>query len=314
LIGAHPRSGPEDAPTARRVAGAGALALAVAVPHAGPALAPIVPAVGRRLPVVLREEGVEGVALTFDDGPHPQGTPAVLEILREAGQTATFFLAGEQVEQRPTLAAEIVAAGHRVELHCHRHRNQLRLTPRMLLEDAERGRAAIEEASGQSIADYRPPYGIFSGPGLVAIRARGWRPQGDRWDPPRGHRPIARCGLLQRAELLGAHRVSSAEHSRRAGDAWPEVERASPLNRRSDGPLVAACEGFVELPGHRAPWPVLIEDLLGHGSPSSIGGFHKCSPPSRTKKWHFADFANGCSRRRYCEGANSAISRASRSG
>ena len=160
----------------RRLAGAGALALAVAVPHAGPALAPIVPAVGRRLPVVLREEEVEGVSLTFDDGPHPQGTPAVLEILREAGQTATFFLAGEQVEQRPALAAEIVAAGHRVELHCHRHRNQLRLTPRALLDDAERGRAAIEEASGQAIADYRPPYGIFSGAGLAAIRSRGWRP------------------------------------------------------------------------------------------------------------------------------------------
>ncbi|MBN9623566.1 MAG: polysaccharide deacetylase family protein, partial [Actinobacteria bacterium] len=69
----------------------------------------MVPAVGRRLPVVLREEGVEGVALTFDDGPHPQGTPAVLEILREADQQATFFLAGEQVERRPALAAEIVA-------------------------------------------------------------------------------------------------------------------------------------------------------------------------------------------------------------
>jgi peptidoglycan-N-acetylglucosamine deacetylase len=161
---------------AYRAAGAGALALAVAVPHAGPALAPIVPAVGRRLPVVLREEEVEGVFLTFDDGPHPQGTPAVLEILREARQTATFFLAGEQVEKRPALAAEIVAAGHRVELHCHRHRNQLRLTPRALLDDAERGRAAIEEASGQAIADYRPPYGIFSGAGLAAIRSRGWRP------------------------------------------------------------------------------------------------------------------------------------------
>ncbi|MFT3863492.1 MAG: polysaccharide deacetylase family protein [Solirubrobacterales bacterium] len=164
-------------PTARQAAGAGVLALAVAVPHAGPALAPIVPAVGERLPVVLREEGGEGVALTFDDGPHPRGTPAVLEILREAGgQKATFFLAGEQVERRPALAAEIVAAGHRVELHCHRHRNQLRLTPRALLEDAERGRAAIEEASGQAIADYRPPYGIFSGSGLRAIRSRGWRP------------------------------------------------------------------------------------------------------------------------------------------
>jgi peptidoglycan/xylan/chitin deacetylase (PgdA/CDA1 family) len=161
---------------AYRAAGAGAIALAVAVPHAGPALAPILPAVGRRLPVVLREEEVEGVFLTFDDGPHPQGTPAVLEILREAGQTATFFLAGEQVERRPALAAEIVAAGHRVELHCHRHRNQLRLTPRALLDDAERGRTAIEEASGQAIADYRPPYGIFSGAGLAAIRSRGWRP------------------------------------------------------------------------------------------------------------------------------------------
>jgi peptidoglycan-N-acetylglucosamine deacetylase len=159
-----------------RIAGAGALALAVAVPHAGPALAPIVPAVGQRLPVVLRDEGNPGVALTFDDGPHPQGTPAVLEILRAAGQQATFFLAGEQVAARPALAAEIVAAGHRVELHCYRHRNQLRLTPRALLDDAERARAAIEEAGGQAIADYRPPYGIFSGAGLRAVRSRGWRP------------------------------------------------------------------------------------------------------------------------------------------
>ncbi|HEX6667147.1 MAG TPA: polysaccharide deacetylase family protein [Solirubrobacterales bacterium] len=149
---------------------------AAAVAHAGPALAPVVPALGRRLGVQLRQEELEGVALTFDDGPHPHGTPAVLEALREHGASATFFLAGEQVEQRPALAAEIVAAGHRVELHCHRHRNQLRLSPRDLLEDAERARAAIEEASGQAIHDYRPPYGIFSAAGLRAIRGRGWRP------------------------------------------------------------------------------------------------------------------------------------------
>jgi peptidoglycan-N-acetylglucosamine deacetylase len=155
------------------VAGAG---LTAAVAHAGPALAPVVPAVGAALPVVLRQDGEKGVALTFDDGPHPQGTPAVLEALREAGALATFFLAGEQVARRPALAAEIVAAGHRVELHCHRHRNQLRLTPRQLLDDAERARAAIEEASGQEVSDYRPPYGIFSAVGLRAVRGRGWRP------------------------------------------------------------------------------------------------------------------------------------------
>ena len=77
---------------------------------------------------------------------------------------------------RPALAAEIVAAGHRVELHCFHHRNQLRLSARALLEDAERARVAIEDACGQEIADYRPPYGIFSAVGLKAIRSRGWRP------------------------------------------------------------------------------------------------------------------------------------------
>lgn len=153
-----------------------AAAAAGAIWHAGPALAPVVPAIGRGLEVVLRQDDLDGVAITFDDGPHPHGTVSVLETLRAYDAKATFFLAGEQVERRPALAAEIVAAGHRVELHCHRHRNQLRLTPRMLIEDAERGRASIEEATGQAITDYRPPYGIFSGSGLRAIRSRGWRP------------------------------------------------------------------------------------------------------------------------------------------
>jgi peptidoglycan/xylan/chitin deacetylase (PgdA/CDA1 family) len=157
-------------------AGAAGAAAIAAVVNSAPALAPVVPSLGDALAIKLREEGGEGVALTFDDGPHPQGTPAVLESLREAGALATFFLAGEQVLQRPVLVAEIVAAGHRVELHCHRHRNQLRLSPRSLLDDAERARAAIEDAGGQAIADYRPPYGIFSAVGLRAIRDRGWRP------------------------------------------------------------------------------------------------------------------------------------------
>ncbi len=159
------------------IAAAAAAGVAAAtVVHAGPALAPVVPAIGAALPVQLRQEGADGIAITFDDGPHPQGTPAVLEALREAAAPATFFLAGEQVQRRPSLVAEIVAAGHRVELHCHRHRNQLRLGPRQLLEDADRAKAAIEEAGGQAVSDYRPPYGIFSAAGLRAVRSRGWRP------------------------------------------------------------------------------------------------------------------------------------------
>jgi peptidoglycan/xylan/chitin deacetylase (PgdA/CDA1 family) len=154
----------------------GAGASAGALLHAGPALAPVVPAVGLALGIVRRLEGAGGVALTFDDGPHPQGTPIVLEVLREAGARATFFLAGEQVLRRPALAAEIVAAGHRVALHCHRHRNLLRLTQAQFLEDVERGRAAIQEASGQAVADHRPPYGIYTGTALRAVRRQGLRP------------------------------------------------------------------------------------------------------------------------------------------
>jgi peptidoglycan/xylan/chitin deacetylase (PgdA/CDA1 family) len=157
-----------------RALGAGTAAAAVL--HAGPALAPVLPGLAGALDIPTRQDGADGVALTFDDGPHPQGTPAVLETLREHGATATFFLAGEQVVRRPSLAAEIVAAGHRVELHCHRHRNLLRLTVAEFLDDAERARTAIEEAAGQAIADYRPPYGIFSTATLRAVRRRGWRP------------------------------------------------------------------------------------------------------------------------------------------
>ncbi len=178
-------------------AAVGAGLTAATVAYAGPALAPVLPGLGDLLGVKLREEGSDAVALTFDDGPHPQGTPAVLESLREAGAQATFFLAGEQVVRRPALVAEIVAAGHRVELHCFHHRNQLRLGARDLLEDAERARVAIEDAGGQAIADYRPPYGIFSAVGLKAIRARGWRPVlwsrwGRDWDRRATPESIAR--------------------------------------------------------------------------------------------------------------------------
>src|SRR3954452_22020216 len=86
---------------------------------------------GRRPGDRTEASGPDGggyVALTFDDGPHPQGTPAIMEALAAAGARATFFLVGEQVERRPALAAELVAAGHEVALHGHRHRAMLRLT------------------------------------------------------------------------------------------------------------------------------------------------------------------------------------------
>ena len=134
------------------------------------------PAVAGVLGLPRRIDDPVGVALTFDDGPHPEGTPAVLEALAAIEAPATFFLCGEQVERDPGLAAEIAAAGHVVAVHGYRHRNMLRLAPRTFVEDLERGIAAIEDAVGLRPELYRPPYGIFSYPGMVEVQARGLRP------------------------------------------------------------------------------------------------------------------------------------------
>jgi len=149
---------------------------AVAAWWCSPALAPVVPPVARALGLPRRHGDDGAVAITFDDGPHPEGTPAVLETLREAGAPATFFLVGEQVERNPALAAEIAAAGHTIAVHAHRHRNSLRLTPRVFASDVDRGIAAIAEATGTMPDIHRAPYGTYSPAALAAIRRRGLRP------------------------------------------------------------------------------------------------------------------------------------------
>lgn len=117
-----------------------------------------------------------GVALTFDDGPHPEGTPAVLEVLARAGSRGTFFVIGEQVRRRPELVARVALAGHAIALHGDRHRLQLRMSAAAVAEDLKRGMAAIEDATGATPAWHRPPFGIYSSAGLREARAAGLAP------------------------------------------------------------------------------------------------------------------------------------------
>ena len=140
------------------------------------ALAPVVPAAARALGLPRVLPGVSGVALTFDDGPHPDGTHAVLEVLARAQARAAFFMIGEQVQRRPALAAEVLAAGHVVALHGHRHRLQLRLSSDEVDADLRRGAAAIEDATGTGPVWHRPPFGIYSAAGLAYVREAGLRP------------------------------------------------------------------------------------------------------------------------------------------
>jgi peptidoglycan/xylan/chitin deacetylase (PgdA/CDA1 family) len=144
--------------------------------HALPALAPVAPGLARRLGIPLTLPAASGVALTFDDGPHPEGTPSILSILAAAGARATFFLVGEQVERRPALAREIHDRGHVIALHGYRHRLQLRLSPAAIREDLSRGTDVISAAVGEPPRLHRPPYGIYSGAGLALAREAGLEP------------------------------------------------------------------------------------------------------------------------------------------
>jgi peptidoglycan/xylan/chitin deacetylase (PgdA/CDA1 family) len=117
-----------------------------------------------------------GIAMTFDDGPHAEGTPAVLEHLARADARATFFLVGEQVDRLPALAAEIAAAGHEIGIHGYRHTLLLRRTPWGLADDLDRAADTIATATGSEPRVYRPPYGVLSLAALRLVRQRGWAP------------------------------------------------------------------------------------------------------------------------------------------
>jgi peptidoglycan-N-acetylglucosamine deacetylase len=183
-----------------------ALATVTAAAWSLPALGCHVPAVAAamRVPRRMRDGGV---ALTFDDGPHAEGTPAVLGALEGAGARGTFFLVGEQVRRNPRLAGEVAAAGHAVAVHGFRHRCQLRLSTGAVRDDLQRGAAAIEEATGVSPTIYRPPYGIFSAGGLAVVRAAGLRPW--LW---------SRWGRDWRANATPSGIAAKATENLRAGD------------------------------------------------------------------------------------------------
>jgi peptidoglycan/xylan/chitin deacetylase (PgdA/CDA1 family) len=93
------------------------------------------------------------VFLTFDDGPHPDITPFVLEQLEKAGMKATFFCVGENLVRYPEIAAEILASGHTIGNHTMRHTKGTAVT------DAEYYRSVEDFRSVNDSKLFRPPYG-----------------------------------------------------------------------------------------------------------------------------------------------------------
>jgi len=139
----------------------------------------------------FRTDGRE-VWLTIDDGPDPDDTLDILEILAAKDARATFFVKGELVERHPELVREIAARGHSIANHSHTHPSGSfwRLGPGAIEREIDGANTAIEKAAGKTPALFRAPVGMKNpfvhpilaarGMALVGWTARGW----DTVSPP----------------------------------------------------------------------------------------------------------------------------------
>lgn len=165
----------------------------------------------------LPSKYLDAVALTFDDGPDPEITPRVLDLLDGRGAKATFFVIGERAVAHPRLTRDIVARGHRVENHTfhHRHTFAFQLYPAMLRE-IRQAQDAIADVTGRAPRYFRAPAGmrnVFVDPVLhrLGLRLVAWTRRGYDAVESRTDRVLPRlCRGLTAGDVLLMHDGNAA--------------------------------------------------------------------------------------------------------
>ncbi len=113
------------------------------------------------------------VALTFDDGPYPPYTDQVLDILREEGVPATFFVIGRNAEKYPDLLRRMVAEGHQVGNHTYNHVDLLKADRTTIADEVDRTNRVIAAITGVPAKAVRPPHGFRDAVVLEVMAERG---------------------------------------------------------------------------------------------------------------------------------------------
>lgn len=159
------------------------------------------------------------IALTFDDGPDPEWTPRVLDLLGAAGVRGTFFLIGERAARAPGLVRRIAAEGHEVANHSWSHRSPWLLGPRATVDEVCRGHEELAALAGAPPRHFRPPWGMVNAALFGAVRQVGERcvfwsiqPEGQR--PAPAERQVSH--VLRRAHPGAIVDLHDAEGTRAA--------------------------------------------------------------------------------------------------
>ncbi|QSJ15787.1 polysaccharide deacetylase family protein [Nostoc sp. UHCC 0702] len=125
------------------------------------------------------DRNYKAIALTFDDGPHPQYTPQLLKVLDHYDIKASFFWLGACVNRSPEIAQAICDRGHWIGLHGYDHRSFPMLSPNDLKDSLEKTQTAIYNACNllpEQVRDVRPPNGLFTPKTLKLFLEWNYRP------------------------------------------------------------------------------------------------------------------------------------------
>ena len=132
-------------------------------------------ALPRRLFMTHGPASSGAVCLTFDDGPHPEYTPRLLQLLSELDVPATFFLVGQEAERFPGIVRQIAEADHVVGNHAFVHRDATLISSKSFLAEVDRAKTLLRELSGQEVDLFRPPHGRLTIPKLLGLWRAGHR-------------------------------------------------------------------------------------------------------------------------------------------
>ncbi|MFO7598881.1 MAG: polysaccharide deacetylase family protein [Candidatus Desulfacyla sp.] len=131
--------------------------------------APFFPRVSFFLPIVSQgTSGKRAVAITFDDGPDPRSTPALLQLLSKNRIQGTFFVTGQKASRHPELIRDILSLGHSIGNHSYSHDNFIMLKGATSLKKEIQSTQEILRRSGITPLAFRPPVGITN-PGLWKV-------------------------------------------------------------------------------------------------------------------------------------------------
>jgi peptidoglycan/xylan/chitin deacetylase (PgdA/CDA1 family) len=195
------------------------------------------------------------VALTFDDGPDPAVTPHVLDLLRDSGARATFFVLTDRAARHPMLVRRILAEGHELGLHADRHERLSEVPALALSRRLRAARKLLQDVSGAPVRLFRPPFGAQSLASYLAARSSGldvvvWGPYAEDWVQA-SPEVVAARGLngLQSGDVLLLH----------DGLVVPDGERVPTFDRMRAFELIL--DGMAE----RGLRPTSVSGLLGAG-------------------------------------------------